>query len=196
MAVLITAVLLAFSGYCWQLLSQQQQVKELNSTAEVVLNRINADTVYLLGREQANDSNIQQRLSQLSIILDGFVRHIRSDPAAEQDPLSQALLADMDAYLMELAKLHAMEMAIEYLESPLQAQAIKMRETTQSDSALQRDVAELVQLTNYLQRSWDKNEQQQLALLQQQLQSRYGTEPGVTALIRLSKDMSQQVVAY
>ncbi|MGL6151341.1 MAG: hypothetical protein ACRC1N_09180, partial [Aeromonas sobria] len=72
-AVLITAVLLAFSGYCWQLLSQQQQVKELNSTAEVVLNRINADTVYLLGREQANDSNIQQRLSQLSIILDGFV---------------------------------------------------------------------------------------------------------------------------
>ncbi|HEH9440133.1 TPA: response regulator [Aeromonas sobria] len=195
-AVLITALLLAFSGYCWQLLSQQQQVKELNSTAEVVLNRINADTVYLLGREQANDSNIQQRLGQLSIILDGFVRHIRSDPAAEQDPLSQALLADMDVYLMELSKLHAMEMAIEYLESPLQAQAIKMRETTQSDSALQRDVAELVQLTNYLQRSWDKNEQQQLALLQQQLQSRYGSEPGVTALIRLSKDMSQQVVAY
>ncbi|ATL92800.1 hybrid sensor histidine kinase/response regulator [Aeromonas sp. CU5] len=195
-AVLITALLLAFSGYCWQLLSQQQQVKELNSTAEVVLNRINADTVYLLGREQANDSNIQQRLGQLSIILDGFVRHIRSDPAAEQDPLSQALLADMDVYLMELSKLHAMEMAIEYLESPLQAQAIKMREITQSDSALQRDVAELVQLTNYLQRSWDKNEQQQLALLQQQLQSRYGSEPGVTALIRLSKDMSQQVVAY
>ncbi|PKQ77159.1 hybrid sensor histidine kinase/response regulator [Aeromonas sobria] len=195
-AVLITAVLLAFSGYCWQLLSQQQQVKELNSTAEVVLNRINADTVYLLGREQANDSNIQQRLSQLSIILDGFVRHIRSDPAAEQDPLSQALLADMDVYLMELAKLHAMEMAIEYLESPLQAQAIKMSELTQADSALQRDVAELVQLTNYLQRSWDKNEQQQLALLQQQLQSRYGSEPGVIALIRLSKDMSQQVVAY
>ncbi|TNI89267.1 hybrid sensor histidine kinase/response regulator [Aeromonas sobria] len=195
-AVLITAVLLAFSGYCWQLLSQQQQVKELNSTAEVVLNRINADTVYLLGREQANDSNIQQRLSQLSIILDGFVRHIRSDPAAEQDPLSQTLLADMDVYLMELAKLHAMEMAIEYLESPLQAQAIKMSEITQADSALQRDVAELVQLTNYLQRSWDKNEQQQLALLQQQLQSRYGSEPGVTALIRLSKDMSQQVVAY
>ncbi|WP_148611893.1 hybrid sensor histidine kinase/response regulator [Aeromonas sobria] len=195
-AVLITALLLAFSGYCWQLLSQQQHVKELNSTAEVVLNRINADTVYLLGREQANDSNIQQRLGQLSIILDGFVRHIRSDPAAEQDPLSQALLADMDVYLMELSKLHAMEMAIEYLESPLQAQAIKMREITQSDSALQRDVAELVQLTNYLQRSWDKNEQQQLALLQQQLQSRYGSEPGVTALIRLSKDMSQQVVAY
>ncbi|MBS4687756.1 response regulator [Aeromonas sobria] len=195
-AVLITALLLAFSGYCWQLLSQQQQVKELNSTAEVMLNRINADTVYLLGREQANDSNIQQRLGQLSIILDGFVRHIRSDPAAEQDPLSQALLADMDVYLMELSKLHAMEMAIEYLESPLQAQAIKMREITQSDSALQRDVAELVQLTNYLQRSWDKNEQQQLALLQQQLQSRYGSEPGVTALIRLSKDMSQQVVAY
>lgn len=195
-AVLITALLLAFSGYCWQLLSQQQQVKELNSTAEVVLNRINADTVYLLGREQANDSNIQQRLGQLSIILDGFVRHIRSDPAAEQDPLSQALLADMDVYLMELSKLHAMEMAIEYLESPLQAQAIKMREITQSDSALQRDVAELVQLTNYLQRSWDKNEQQQLVLLQQQLQSRYGSEPGVTALIRLSKDMSQQVVAY
>ncbi|PKQ74103.1 histidine kinase [Aeromonas sobria] len=195
-AVLITALLLAFSGYCWQLLSQQQQVKELNSTAEVVLNRINADTVYLLGREQANDSNIQQRLGQLSIILDGFVRHIRSDPAAEQDPLSQALLADMDVYLMELSKLHAMEMAIEYLESPLQVQAIKMREITQSDSALQRDVAELVQLTNYLQRSWDKNEQQQLALLQQQLQSRYGSEPGVTALIRLSKDMSQQVVAY
>lgn len=193
---LIVALLLAFSGYCWQSLSQQQQAHDLNDAAEVVLNRINADTVYLLGREQANDSNVQQRLNQLSITLDGFVREVRSDPELVQDDLSQALLEDMDTYLMALARLHAIEMAIEYLNAPLQAQIKKVRGISPSDSALHRDLEELAQLSNYLQRSWDKREQTTLDQLQQQLQSRYGNLPEVATLIRLSKEMSQQVMAY
>lgn len=193
---LIVALLLAFSGYCWQSLSQQQQAHDLNDAAEVVLNRINADTVYLLGREQANDSNVQQRLNQLSITLDGFVREVRRDPELVQDDLSQALLDDMDTYLMALARLHAIEMAIEYLNAPLQAQIKKVRGISPSDSALHRDLEELAQLSNYLQRSWDKREQTTLDQLQQQLQSRYGNLPEIATLIRLSKEMSQQVMAY
>ncbi|MCX9134278.1 response regulator [Aeromonas veronii] len=193
---LIVTLLLAFSGYCWQSLSQQQQAHDLNDAAEVVLNRINADTVYLLGREQANDSNVQQRLNQLSITLDGFVREVRSDPELVQDDLSQALLDDMDNYLMALARLHAIEMAIEYLNAPLQAQIKKVRGISPSDSALHRDLEELAQLSNYLQRSWDKREQTTLDQLQQQLQSRYGNLPEIATLIRLSKEMSQQVIAY
>ncbi|MBL0643389.1 response regulator [Aeromonas veronii] len=193
---LIVALLLAFSGYCWQSLSQQQQAHNLNEAAEVVLNRINADTLYLLGREQANDSNVQQRLNQLSITLDGFVREVRSDPELVQDDLSQALLDDMDTYLMALARLHAIEMAIEYLNAPLQAQIKKVRGISSSDSALHRDLEELAQLSNYLQRSWDKREQTTLDQLQQQLQSRYGNLPEIATLIRLSKEMSQQVIAY
>ncbi|MGL6309393.1 response regulator [Aeromonas veronii] len=193
---LIVALLLAFSGYCWQSLSQQQQAHDLNDAAEVVLNRINADTVYLLGREQANDSNVQQRLNQLSITLDGFVREVRSDPELVQDDLSQTLLEDMDNYLMALARLHAIEMAIEYLNAPLQAQIQKVRGISPSDSALHRDLEELAQLSNYLQRSWDKREQTTLDQLQQQLQSRYGNLPEIATLIRLSKEMSQQVMAY
>ena len=193
---LIVALLLAFSGYCWQSLSQQQQAHNLNEAAEVVLNRINADTVYLLGREQANDSNVQQRLNQLSITLDGFVREVRSDPELVQEELSQALLEDMDTYLMALARLHAIEMAIEYLNAPLQAQIKKVRGISPSDSALHRDLEELAQLSNYLQRSWDKREQTTLDQLQQQLQSRYGNLPEIATLIRLSKEMSQQVMAY
>ncbi|WP_429226239.1 response regulator [Aeromonas veronii] len=193
---LIVALLLAFSGYCWQSLSQQQQAHDLNDAAEVVLNRINADTVYLLGREQANDSNVQQRLNQLSITLDGFVREVRSDPELVQDDLSQALLDDMDNYLMALARLHAIEMAIEYLNAPLQAQIKKVRGISPSDSALHRDLEKLAQLSNYLQRSWDKREQTTLDQLQQQLQSRYGNLLEIATLIRLSKEMSQQVIAY
>ncbi len=193
---LIVALLLAFSGYCWQSLSQQQQAHNQNEAAEVVLNRINADTVYLLGREQANDSNVQQRLNQLSITLDGFVREVRSDPELVQDDLSQTLLEDMDAYLMALARLHAIEMAIEYLNAPLQAQIKKVRGISPSDSALHRDLEELAQLSSYLQRSWDKREQTTLDQLQQQLQSRYGNLPEIATLIRLSKEMSQQVIAY
>jgi signal transduction histidine kinase/DNA-binding response OmpR family regulator/HPt (histidine-containing phosphotransfer) domain-containing protein len=193
---LIVALLLAFSGYCWQSLSQQQQAHNLNEAAEVVLNRINADTVYLLGREQANDSNVQQRLNQLSITLDGFVREVRSDPELVQEELSQVLLEDMDTYLMALAKLHAIEMAIEYLNAPLQAQIKKVRGISPSDSALHRDLEELAQLSSYLQRSWDKREQTALNQLQQQLQSRYGDLPEIATLIRLSKEVSQQVIAY
>ncbi|MCX0431033.1 response regulator [Aeromonas veronii] len=193
---LIVALLLAFSGYCWQSLSQQQQAHDLNDAAEVVLNRINADTVYLLGQEQANDSNVQQRLNQLSITLDGFVREVRSDPELVQEELSQVLLEDMDTYLMALAKLHAIEMAIEYLNAPLQAQIKKVRGISPSDSALHRDLEELAQLSSYLQRSWDKREQTALNQLQQQLQSRYGDLPEIATLIRLSREVSQQVMAY
>ncbi|MDR5014360.1 response regulator [Aeromonas veronii] len=193
---LIVALLLAFSGYCWQSLSQQQQAHNLNEAAEVVLNRINADTVYLLGREQANDSNVQQRLNQLSITLDGFVREVRSDPELVQEELSQVLLEDMDTYLMALARLHAIEMAIEYLNAPLQAQIKKVRGISPSDSALHRDLEELAQLSSYLQRSWDKREQTALNQLQQQLQSRYGDLPEIATLIRLSREVSQQVMAY
>ena len=193
---LIVALLLAFSGYCWQSLSQQQQAHDLNDAAEVVLNRINADTLYLLGREQANDSNVQQRLNQLSITLDGFVREVRSDPELVQEELSQVLLEDMDTYLMALAKLHAIEMAIEYLDAPLQAQIKKVRGISPSDSALHRDLEELAQLSSYLQRSWDKREQTALNQLQQQLQSRYGDLPEIATLIRLSREVSQQVMAY
>ncbi|HHQ4626447.1 TPA: response regulator [Aeromonas veronii] len=193
---LIVALLLAFSGYCWQSLSQQQQAHDLNDAAEVVLNRINADTVYLLGREQANDSNVQQRLNQLSITLDGFVREVRSDPELVQEELSQVLLEDMDTYLMALARLHAIEMAIEYLNAPLQAQIKKVRGISPSDSALHRDLEELAQLSSYLQRSWDKREQTALNQLQQQLQSRYGDLPEIATLIRLSREVSQQVMAY
>lgn len=193
---LIVALLLAFSSYCWQSLSQQQQAHNLNEAAEVVLNRINADTLYLLGREQANDSNVQQRLNQLSITLDGFVREVRSDPELVQDDLSQALLDDMDNYLMALARLHAIEMAIEYLNAPLQAQIKKVRGISPSDNALHRDLEELAQLSNYLQRSWDKREQTTLDQLQQQLQSRYGDLPEIATLIRLSREVSQQVMAY
>ncbi|ELC7281148.1 response regulator [Aeromonas veronii] len=193
---LIVALLFAFSGYCWQSLSQQQQAHNLNEAAEVVLNRINADTVYLLGREQANDSNVQQRLNQLSITLDGFVREVRSDPELVQEELSQVLLEDMDTYLMALAKLHAIEMAIEYLNAPLQAQIKKVRGISPSDSALHRDLEELAQLSSYLQRSWDKREQTALNQLQQQLQSRYGDLPDIATLIRLSREVSQQVMAY
>ncbi|MGY3914713.1 hybrid sensor histidine kinase/response regulator [Aeromonas australiensis] len=193
---LIVALLLAFSGYCWQLLSQKQHALDLNKAAEVVLNRISADTVYLLGRDQTNDSHVQQRLNQLSITLDGFMRKIRSDPELAQEELSLALLDDMDTYLMALARLHAMEMAIEYIHAPLQAQMKKVLGVSSSESKQHRDVLELAQLSNYLQRSWDKREQITLANLLQQLQSRYGEQSDIATLIRLSTDMSQQVMAY
>ncbi|MFB2862684.1 response regulator [Aeromonas sp. MdU4] len=193
---LVAALLLGFSGFCWQLLSQQQQAHNLNEAAEVVLNRINSDSVYLLGRENANDSNVQQRLGQLSIVLDTFVRTIRSDPEVEQAPLSQDLLRDLDAYLMDLAKLHAMEMAIEYIAQPFQHQLQKVRESAPPDSELHLDVNELAQLINYLQHSSDSNEQQQLVLLQRSLTARYGALPEVITLVKLSEDFSRQVMAY
>lgn len=190
------ALLLAFSGYCWQLLSQQQLAQELNAAAESALNRINTDTVYLLGREQANDSNVQQRLGQLSATLDAFARKIQRDPEMAQAPLSRRLLQDMDTYLLELARFHAMEMAIEYIDQPFQQQLEKVRGTTSPESALYRDVSELAQLSHYLLHSPDSYEQQQLALLQRALATRYGARPEVATLLTLSEALSQQVMAY
>ncbi len=83
---LIIVSLLGFSGYCWQLLSQQQKASELSVAAELILNRVNTDTVYLLGREKANDGNVQQRLNQLSSNLDSFVRQVRNDPDSADNP--------------------------------------------------------------------------------------------------------------
>lgn len=40
---LIIVSLLGFSGYCWQLLSQQQKASELSVAAELILNRVNTD---------------------------------------------------------------------------------------------------------------------------------------------------------
>ncbi len=193
---LVVALLLAFSGYCWQLLSQQQQAEDMSTAAEVVLNRINSDTVYLLGREQANDTNVQQRLSQLSANLDSFVRMVRSDPLLISFPLSQTLLQDMDSYLMELAQLHAMEMAIEYIQQPFQLQLHKVLALPQADDTLKNNLKELAQLGSFLQKSWSKEEQEQLTLLQQQLTTRYRDQPDVIALVQLSADLSRQVVAY
>ncbi|WP_421195178.1 response regulator [Aeromonas enteropelogenes] len=193
---LIVALLLAFSGYCWQLLSWQQQAQELNTAAEVVLNRINSDTVYLLGREKANDESVQQRLGQLSFTLDGFARKVRSDPDKTHAHLAKALLQDMDSYLMQLARLHAMEMSIRYMAQPFERQLQKVRELGATDSLLQRDVRELAQLNGYLQHSWDQNEQQQLLALQQQLASRDHNRPEVMNLLELSEEMARQVVGY
>lgn len=193
---LIVALLLAFSGYCWQLLSWQQQAQELNTAAEVVLNRINSDTVYLLGREKANDESVQQRLGQLSFTLDGFARKVRSDPDKTHVHLAKALLQDMDSYLMQLARLHAMEMSIRYMARPFERQLQKVRELGATDSLLLRDVHELAQLNGYLQHSWDQNEQQQLLALQQQLASRYHNRPEVMNLLELSEEMARQVVGY
>ncbi|RQM59515.1 hybrid sensor histidine kinase/response regulator [Aeromonas enteropelogenes] len=193
---LSVALLLAFSGYCWQLLSWQQQAQELNTAAEVVLNRINSDTVYLLGREKANDESVQQRLGQLSFTLDGFARKVRSDPDKTHAHLAKALLHDMDSYLMQLARLHAMEMSIRYMAQPFERQLQKVRELGATDSLLQRDVRELAQLNGYLQHSWDQNEQQQLLALQQQLASRYHNRSEVMNLLELSEEMARQVVGY
>ena len=57
---LIIVSLVGFSAYCWQLLSQQQRAFDLSVAAEMVLNRVNTDTVYLLGREKASDGSVQQ----------------------------------------------------------------------------------------------------------------------------------------
>ncbi|MGL4355984.1 MAG: response regulator [Aeromonas popoffii] len=193
---LIIVALLAFSGYCWQLLSQQQKASELSVAAELILNRVNTDTVYLLGREKANDSNVQQRLNQLSSNLDNFVREVRNDPDAADNPHSQSLLHDIDSYLLDLAKLYSMEMAIEYIEQPFQKQLNALLATLPADAPLAIDLTELAQLSRYLKRSWDKGEQEQLEKLQQRLKTAYPSLPEVAGLAQLSEDVSHQVVDY
>ncbi|WP_339015668.1 response regulator [Aeromonas popoffii] len=193
---LIIVALLAFSGYCWQLLSQQQKASELSVAAELILNRVNTDTVYLLGREKANDGNVQQRLNQLSSNLDSFVREVRNDPDAADNPHSQSLLHDIDSYLLDLAKLYSMEMAIEYIEQPFQKQLNALLATLPADAPLAIDLTELAQLSRYLKRSWDKGEQEQLEKLQQRLKTAYPSLPEVAGLAQLSEDVSHQVVDY
>ncbi len=193
---LIIVSLLAFSGYCWQLLSQQQKASELSVAAELILNRVNTDTVYLLGREKANDGNVQQRLNQLSSNLDSFVRQVRNDPDSTDNPHSQSLLHDIDSYLLDLAKLYSMEMAIEYIEQPFQKQLNGLLATLPADSQLAIDLTELAQLSHYLKRSWDKGEQLRLQALQRRLKTAYPANPEVAGLAQLSEDVSHQVVEY
>ncbi|MGE6132618.1 response regulator [Aeromonas salmonicida] len=193
---LIIVALLAFAGYCWQLLSQQHKASELSVAAELILNRVNTDTIYLLGREKANDGNVQQRLNQLSSNLDSFVRQVRNDPDTADSPNSQSLLHDIDSYLLDLAKLYSMEMAIQYIEQPFQKQLNALLATLPASSALAIDLVELAQLSHYLKRSWDRGEQRQLQALQQRLKTAYPEYPQVAGLAQLSEDVSRQVVDY
>lgn len=193
---LIIASLLAFSAYCWQLLSQQQRASELSVAAELVLNRINTDTVYLLGREKASDGSIQLRLSQLSSALDNFVREVREDPDSADDPQSQELQRDIDDYLLDLAKLYTMEMTIEYLEPRFQSQLQALLATLPFETALHRDLTELVRLSHYLRRSWDISEQRLLLQLQQRIGANYEQQPQVMAINQLSQELNRQVMEY
>jgi two-component system, sensor histidine kinase and response regulator len=193
---LIIVSLLAFSTYCWQLLSQQQRASELSVAAELVLNRINTDTVYLLGREKASDGSVQLRLSQLSNSLDHFVSRVREDPDSVDDPKSQELQRDIDDYLLDLAKLYTMEMTVEYLEPRFQSQLKALMATISVETALHRDLTDLVRLSHYLRRSWDISEQRELLQLQQRITETYAQQPQVMAINQLSQDLNRQVMEY
>ena len=193
---LIIISLLAFSTYCWQLLSQQQRASELSVAAELVLNRINTDTVYLLGREKASDGSVQLRLSQLSSSLDNFVSRVRDDPDSADDPKSQALQRDIDGYLLDLAKLYTMEMTIEYLEPRFQSQFKSLTAAMPRETALHNDLTDLVRLSHYLRRSWDMSDQRQLQQLQQRIKESYGQQPQVMAINQLSQELNRQVMEY
>ncbi|WP_429147542.1 response regulator [Aeromonas rivipollensis] len=193
---LIIVSLLAFSAYCWQLLSQQQRASDLSVAAELVLNRVNTDTVYLLGREKASDGSVQQRLSLLSNSLDRFVSQVREDPGSVDDPKSLALQRDIDGYLLDLAKLYTMEMTIEYLAPRFQSQLKALLATLPAGAEQARDLTELSRLSHYLRRSWDTSEQRQLRQLQLHLMETYPGQPKVTALTQLSQELNQQVMEY
>ncbi|WP_429159762.1 response regulator [Aeromonas media] len=193
---LIIVSLLAFSAYCWQLLSQQQRASDLSVAAELVLNRVNTDTVYLLGREKASDGSVQQRLSLLSSSLDRFVSQVREDPGSVDDPKSQALQRDIDGYLLDLARLYTMEMTIEYLAPRFQGQLKVLLATLPAGAEQARDLTELARLSHYLRRSWDTSELRQLQQLQRRLMETYSGQPKVMALTRLSQELNQQVMEY
>ncbi|MGL5811864.1 MAG: response regulator [Aeromonas sp.] len=193
---LIIASLLGFSTYCWQLLSQQQRASELSMAAELVLNRINTDTVYLLGRERASDGSVQQRLSLLSNVLDKFVTQVREDPDLAEDPNSLALQKDIDGYLLDLARLYTMEMTIEYLEPRFQGQLDGVLAVTPAEARLHRDLTELARISHYLRRSWDSHDLRQLQQLQQRISDTYADDGKVMAINRLSQDFNQQVMEY
>ncbi|MBP8269941.1 MAG: hybrid sensor histidine kinase/response regulator, partial [Aeromonas sp.] len=193
---LIIVSLLAFSAYCWQLLSQQQRASDLSVAAELVLNRVNTDTVYLLGREKASDGSVQQRLSLLSSSLDRFVSQVREDPGSVDDPKSLALQRDIDGYLLDLARLYTMEMTIEYLAPRFQSQLKALLATLPAGAEQARDLTELSRLSHYLRRSWDTSEQRQLRQLQLHLMETYPGQPKVTALTQLSQELNQQVMEY
>ncbi|MGY3869670.1 response regulator [Aeromonas crassostreae] len=193
---LVMVTLLLFSGYCWRLLSQQQRAFDLSVAAELILNRVNTDTVYLLGREQANDEQVQQRLEQLSANLDRFVRQVRQDPDSAANPHAQALLHDIALYLRDLTRLSSMEMGLEYIEKPFQQQLSMVLKASQADAELVGQVRTLAQRLHYLKRNWDQADGQAVDQLLQQLHGSVAQVPALRSLIALSQDVSAQVASY
>ena len=193
---LVMVTLLLFSGYCWRLLSQQQRAFDLSVAAELILNRVNTDTVYLLGREQANDEQVQQRLEQLSANLDKFVRKVRQDPDSAANPHAQTLLHDIERYLHDLTRLSSMEMGLEYIEKPFQQQLKTVLTDHQADADLVGQVRSLAQRLHYLKRNWDQADGQAVAQLLQQLNGSVARVPALGSLIALSQDVSEQVASY
>ncbi|MFG0833452.1 response regulator [Aeromonas bivalvium] len=193
---MVMVTLLLFSGYCWRLLSQQQRAFDLSVAAELILNRVNTDTVYLLGREQANDEQVQQRLEQLSANLDRFVRKVRQDPDSAANPHAQTLLHDIERYLHDLTRLSSMEMGLEYIEKPFQQQLKTVLTDHQADAELMGQVRTLAQRLHYLKRNWDQADGQAVERLLQQLNGSAARVPALRSLIALSQDVSEQVASY
>ena len=159
---------MAFSAYCWQLLSQQQRAFDLSVAAEMVLNRVNTDTVYLLGREKASDGSVQQRLSLLSSHLDRFVRLVREDPESVDDPGPRRCSGTSTVICWISPGLHhgddhRVSGPASRASSALQTGTLPVGE------AQYRDLTELMRLHHYPDAAGIRNEQRQLLQLQQHL---------------------------
>ncbi|MCS3459895.1 response regulator [Aeromonas sp. BIGb0445] len=190
----VIATLLLFSGYCWRLLIQQQRAFDLSVAAEMILNRVNTDTVYLLGHEQANDEQVQQRLEQLSVNLDRFVRKVQQDPDSAGNSYAQALLQNVERYLLDLTRLSSMEMGLSYIERPFQQQLQTV--LREADASLQLALHSLAQQVHYLKRNWDPADQKAINQLLQQLETHSDKVPSLRSLISLTQDVTEQVAAY
>ncbi|MGY4012063.1 hybrid sensor histidine kinase/response regulator [Aeromonas molluscorum] len=192
----VIVTLLLFSGYCWRLLSQQQRAFDLSVAAELILNRVNTDTVYLLGHEQANDEQVQLRLEQLSLNLDKFVRKVQQDPDSAANPYAQALLHNVERYLLDLTRLSSMDMGLSYIERPFLQQLQTALSDTQADASLQLTLNRLAQQVHYLKRNWDPADEKVINQLLQQLGTHSDKMPSLRSLIQLTQDVTEQVGAY
>lgn len=192
----VIVTLLLFSGYCWRLLSQQQRAFDLSVAAELILNRVNTDTVYLLGHEQANDEQVQLRLEQLSLNLDKFVRKVQQDPDSAANPYAQALLHNVERYLLDLTRLSSMDMGLSYIERPFLQQLQTALSDTQADASLQLALNSLAQQVHYLKRNWDPADEKVINQLLQQLGTHSEKVSSLRSLIQLTQDVTEQVGAY
>lgn len=192
----VIVTLLLFSGYCWRLLSQQQRAFDLSVAAELILNRVNTDTVYLLGHEQANDEQVQLRLEQLSLNLDKFVRKVQQDPDSAANPYAQALLHNVERYLLDLTRLSSMDMGLSYIERPFLQQLQTALSDTQADASLQLALNRLAQQVHYLKRNWDPADEKVINQLLQQLGTHSEKVSSLRSLIQLTQDVTEQVGAY